>query len=119
METRGTIRTGHAGAAVSVSGTSWFDQEFGSNQLAGDQIGWDWFGVHLGDGRDLMLYFLRKRDGSREAASSGTLVEKSGRTRHLALAEIGIEVLSHWKSEKSGGRYPTAGGSGSPPPVSI
>jgi predicted secreted hydrolase len=33
-------------------------------------------------------------------------VEKSGRTRHLALAEIGVEALSHWKSEKSGGRYP-------------
>ena len=106
LETRGTIRTDRAGAAVPVSGTSWFDQEFGSNQLAGDQIGWDWFGIHLSDGRDLMLYFLRKRDGSHEAASSGTLVEKSGRTRHLALAEIGVEVLSHWKSEKSGGRYP-------------
>jgi len=107
LETRGTIRTGQTGAAVPVSGTSWFDQEFGSNQLAGDQIGWDWFGVHLSDGRDLMLYFLRKRDGSREAASSGTLVETTGRTRHLALAEIGVEVLSHWKSEKSGGRYPS------------
>jgi len=43
-----------------VTGTSWFDHEFGSNQLRPDQAGWDWYGLHLSDGRDLMLYLIRK-----------------------------------------------------------
>ena len=40
-----------------VQGTSWFDHEFGSNQLTSNQVGWDWFSLHLSDGHDLMIYF--------------------------------------------------------------
>lgn len=107
LKTSGTIRTAGNKPAVAVSGRSWFDHEFGSNELAADQAGWDWFGLHLSDGRELMLYFLRKKDGSREAVSSGTLVEPDGRSRHLSLAEIKVEALAFWKSPRSGGRYPS------------
>jgi predicted secreted hydrolase len=74
--------------------------------LSQDQAGWDWFSLHLSDGRDLMIYFLRRRDGSIDDASSGTLIEADGRARPLARADISIEVMDHWKSERSGGRYP-------------
>ncbi|OPY05514.1 MAG: Hydroxyneurosporene synthase (CrtC) [Syntrophaceae bacterium PtaB.Bin038] len=91
---------------VPVEGVSWFDQEFSSNALTKDQVGWDWFSIHLSDGRDMMLYFLRKNDGTVETESSGTLVEADGRPRHLELGEIRVETLSTWTSPKSGGRYP-------------
>ena len=107
LATTGILRSAQSGADVPVTGTSWFDHEFGSNQLARDQVGWDWFGVHLTDGRDIMLYFLRKKDGSLEAASAGTLVEKTGQSRQLRLADIQLEVLATWKSPKSGARYPS------------
>ena len=106
LATRGTIATGEPGTLVPVTGTSWFDHEFGSNQLARDQVGWDWFSIHLADGRDLMIYLLRKLDGTLAAASSGTLVEKSGRARHLPLADIKVDVLGRWRSPKSGASYP-------------
>jgi predicted secreted hydrolase len=89
-----------------VKGTSWFDHEFGSNQLKEDQEGWDWFSLHLSDGRDLMIYLLRKKDGSTEPASSGTLIEPEGTFHHLTLADISVSVLDQWKSPRSGGAYP-------------
>ena len=91
---------------VAVEGVSWFDQEFGSNVLSKDQVGWDWFSIHLSDGRDLMLFFLRKKDGTVEKESSGTLVESDGKSRHLKRGEINVEVLGTWKSPKSSGTYP-------------
>jgi len=106
LATRGTIRTPGAPMPLPVEGVSWFDQEFSSNALTKEQVGWDWFSLHLSDGRDLMLYFLRKSDGTVEKESSGTLVEADGRSRHLQLGEIGVEVLATWTSPSSGGKYP-------------
>ncbi len=107
LETRGTLKTKSQQSPVAVKGRSWFDQEFGSNQLTAEQKGWDWFSLYLSDGRDLMIYFLRRKDGSIESASSGTLIEADGKTRHLKLSEINVVVLDRWKSERSGGEYPS------------
>jgi predicted secreted hydrolase len=105
LKTTGTVKTPGGGTAW-VWGTSWFDHEFGSNQLSPEQAGWDWFSLHLSDGRELMIYFLRKKDGALESASSGTLIEKDGSTRHLNLEDIKIAVLGTWKSPRSKGTYP-------------
>jgi len=106
LETTGILRTHQDGALIPVKGTSWFDHEFGSNQLRENQEGWDWFSLHLSDGRDLMIYLLRKKDGSTELASSGTLVEPEGASQHLRLPDISVSVLDRWKSSRSGGKYP-------------
>lgn len=107
LQTEGTIRTSGSRSPVSVRGTSWFDHEFGSNQLAQNQTGWDWFSLHLSSGQDLMMYLLRRKDGTLEPASSGTLVDAAGRAIHLKLSDMTVEVLNHWKSEKSGATYPS------------
>lgn len=107
LATEGTIKTPLSQSTIPVKGTSWFDHEFGSNQLAPDQVGWDWFSLHLSDGQELMVYFLRKKDGSTEPSSSGTLVTRSGNSIHLKRSDISLEVLDYWKSPKSGGRYPS------------
>ncbi len=106
LETKGTIRTELSKNPVAVTGTSWFDQEFGSNVLSPDQVGWDWFGIHLSDGRDLMLFQLRKKDGSIESSSSATIIEQDGTSRHLRENEITVNVMAQWKSPKSSGIYP-------------
>jgi predicted secreted hydrolase len=106
LVTRGTIKTPDSQVPVAVEGVSWFDQEFGSNVLSKDQVGWDWFSIRLSDGRDLMLFFLRKNDGTVEKESSGTLVDPDGKSRHLKRGEINVEVLGTWKSPKSSGTYP-------------
>lgn len=107
LKSEGRIKTPESNSIIQVKGISWFDHEFGSNQLSKDQMGWDWFSLHLSDGHDLMIYFLRKKDGSVEQSSSGTLVKRNGEAVHLKLSEIKLEVLDYWKSPKSGGKYPS------------
>ena len=94
------------GRRVDVRGTAWMDHEFGSNQLTKDQVGWDWLSFQLSDGRDLMLYLLRRKDGSVEPTSSGTLVEADGRATHLRLGDFKFKGTGSWKSERSGAVYP-------------
>jgi len=110
LATKGWIQTELSKNYFAVTGISWFDQEFGSNVLGSDQVGWDWFGIHLSDGRDIMLFQLRKKDGTIEACSSGTIIEKDGSSRHLRQSEISLNVKEHWKSPKSGGTYPARWG---------
>ena len=107
LKTQGTLKLISSGIPQEVEGTSWFDQEFGSNQLTPDQTGWDWFSLHLSDGRDLMIYLLRLKDGSTEPASSGTLVASDGTSRHLRLSDLKVSVLDRWKSPRSKGEYPS------------
>ncbi|PQV62972.1 putative secreted hydrolase [Abditibacterium utsteinense] len=104
LATRGILTLGLE--KLSVSGQSWFDHEFGSSQLSPNQIGWDWFSLQLSDGRELMLYRLRLKNGGIEPFSSGTLVERSGRSRHLKLADFRLTPLSFWKSDATGATYP-------------
>jgi predicted secreted hydrolase len=106
LATEGSIRTESDGPAIPVTGKSWFDHEFGSNQLAHDQEGWDWFSLHLSDGRDIMLYLLRKKGGLTEPVSSGTLVNPDGRSQHLSLKDFSVEIIDRWKSPRSGASYP-------------
>ena len=103
----GLLMTPRLSRPLRVRGVSWFDHEFGSNQLTPDQAGWDWFSLHLSDGKDLMLYFLRRTDESVEPASSGTIVDPSGAARHLTLSEVRLDVLDRWRSQKSRGIYPS------------
>jgi len=107
LATKGWIKTPTLPSPLLVKGRSWLDHEFGSNQLASNQVGWDWFSLCLSNGQDLMIYFLRRSDGSVEPTSSGALVSSDGRTTNLSLSEMSVEVLDHWKSSKTGGKYPS------------
>jgi len=107
LATKGWIKTPTLPSPLLVKGRSWLDHEFGSNQLASNQVGWDWFSLCLSNGQDLMIYFLRRSDGSVEPTSAGALVSSDGRTTNLSLSEMSVEVLDHWKSSKTGGKYPS------------
>ncbi len=104
LATRGSLTV--AGRTFEVSGLSWMDHEFMTNELGPDQVGWDWFSIQLDDGYDLMVYRLRRSDGTIEPASSGTLVLPNGGTIHLPRDAVRPEVLERWKSPRSGAVYP-------------
>jgi len=82
------------------------DHEFGSAELGKDLVGWDWFCLQLDDQRELMLYHLRRTDGSADPASSGTLIDRDGRGHHLTVSEFTLEPISYWTSQTSHARYP-------------
>jgi predicted secreted hydrolase len=95
------------GLALPVTGLTWMDHEFGSNQLAKNQRGWDWFSVQLDDRTELMLYLLRLDNGTLDPNSSGTWVEANGQTRHLTLKDFTVKNSGQsWTSPTSQGRYP-------------
>jgi predicted secreted hydrolase len=106
LATRGTLRLDDE--ALAVTGGSWFDHEFGSSVLEEGTLGWDWFGLQLDDGRELMAFHLRRVGGDLASASAGTLVEPDGTVRHLGHADFAIEALERWTSPRTGASYPSA-----------
>lgn len=105
LETTGTVTVN--GRAVNVAGLSWLDREWSTSALSKDEVGWDWFSLQLSDGRDIMIYRMRRRDGGLDPNSSGSVMT-DGRTRSLRLAEVEVEALSSWKSPSSGAVYPAS-----------
>ena len=94
------------GQTFQVEGESWMDKEFGSNQLAENQVGWDWFSLQLEDGREVMLYHLRDRTGATDFAR-GTLVSETGEVKYLQPEDWKIQTAQHWKSPETGAEYPS------------
>jgi predicted secreted hydrolase len=105
LKTRGTVTLD--GQSWEVDGTSWMDKEISSNQLTEEQTGWDWFGLRLDDGRDLMLYELRTKDGTVDYGK-GTLVSPDREARYLNAADWKLSVTATWKSPETGIVYPAA-----------
>jgi predicted secreted hydrolase len=101
METAGTL-TLH-GTRYTVSGLSWMDHEFSSNVLAPDQIGWDWISLQLADGRALMLYRLRNKNGT--DTRFGSLAAADGSVKYLTASEIEMRG-SGQAAAPSGAKYP-------------
>jgi predicted secreted hydrolase len=104
MPVGGQVRAG--GRALAVEGLAWMDREWSTSALSRDQVGWDWFALQLADGRELMLYRLRRRDGGISPESQGTLVAADGATRVLDRDAVEVVVLDHWTSPRGGTRYP-------------
>ena len=105
LPTHGELRIGDT--LYRVQGDSWLDREWSSSALDSDQAGWDWFALQLEDGRDLMYYQLRNRQGGMHAFSRGTLVEADGGVRTLLPRQVQLTPLRHWQA-RDGTRYPVS-----------
>src|SRR5262249_43815429 len=91
----------------SVSGLAWMDHEFFTHQLEADQIGWDWFSLQLDDNSELMLFQIRRKDGSIDPYSAGTFVDTQGRAVHLRSSDFQLLPESEiWTSPTTGASYP-------------
>ena len=101
-----TGKIGVGAESLAVAGTSWMDHEFSTSQLDSTQVGWDWFSLQLDSNEELMLYQLRRRDGSIEPLSSGTWIGNDGRGAFLARPAFAIEPTGRWESPASGATYP-------------
>ncbi len=104
LESEGTLRQGTE--EISVSGLSWFDHEWATNQLAENQLGWDWFSIQFDDGCELMLFQLRTREGGRDAFSSGTFVDAAGRSQPISSADFTLKPVRFWQNPVRSARYP-------------
>jgi predicted secreted hydrolase len=92
-----------------VSGLSWMDHEFFTQQLEPDQIGWDWLSIQLSDNTELMLFHLRRKDGSIDPFSSGTYVDAQGNSTHLHVEDFLLQPLGEtWASPVTRATYPVS-----------
>jgi predicted secreted hydrolase len=94
LAVRGEIAVG--GRTHAVSGTAWMDHEWFTHQLEAAQSGWDWFSIQLDNNTELMLFQLRRKDGSIDPYSSGTYVDAAGKARHLTAKEFRLTPLEKW-----------------------
>jgi len=100
MATSGRIRIHDE--TFEVSGTTWMDREWSSAILQPNQVGWDWFALHLDNGNKIMAFQVRQEQG--DAYRHAVLIgPKHGKTR---LDVIGMRPTRKWKSPNSGVEYP-------------
>jgi predicted secreted hydrolase len=105
LKTAGTIEMG--GKTLEVEGASWMDHEFFTGGLAANETGWDWLSVQLGDDTELMLYRMRRTDGSVDAASSGSFVDAGGKTEFLSSRDFTMTPAGDaWTSAETKASYP-------------
>lgn len=103
LAARGQLEVG--GERYSVSGLGWLDREWSTSVLGGEQVGWDWFALMMADGRDVMVFRLRRRDQSRDPYDHGVMVAADGTARQLAMADFRLQPLEFWRDER-GVRWP-------------
>ena len=85
------------GAAHVVRGSAWLDREWSTSVLATEYAGWDWFALHLDDGRDLMFYRMRRLDGRPDDYNSGAMIDAEGQAHILAAADFSLTVEERWR----------------------
>ncbi|WP_214020243.1 polyprenyl synthetase family protein [Methanoculleus sp.] len=94
-----------------IEGEAWFDCQAGGDAWfakknrdgRSDPLGWDWCGVNLDDGRNL-LFMHRKNIESGETETKFCVLFEGGDARYLP--DFGLEPLRLWESEKTHIRYP-------------
>ncbi len=95
------------GQRRAVAGSAWLDREWSTSSLDAGVAGWDWLSLQLDDGRELMLYRLRRADGSATPQSYAALIAADGALQILDYAAVEWTPTRHWRSP-AGRRYPVA-----------
>lgn len=91
---------------AAVRGHSWFDREVFTGTLTGQRVGWDWASLQLDDGRDLMVFELRRGDGTVDFGR-GTLVDADGGVTLLTRDQWRWQAVGEWTSPATGNVYPS------------
>ena len=104
LETRGTLTVGKE--TISVRGELWMDHEMSSSQLDEGQVGWDWACLQLRDGREAMVYRMRRKDGTTDPFSTLAWINRDGAVQHVAAKNFNLSPNGAWHSSQSGAEYP-------------
>jgi predicted secreted hydrolase len=95
------------GKKYELSGSAWMDHEFFTHQLEANQAGWDWLSIQLADNSEIMLYQIRRKDGSVDPYSSGTYVDEHGKSTPLHASDFSLTPTGEtWKSPVTRATYP-------------
>lgn len=105
IECRGDVAIGDG--KHEVTGQAWMDHEISSSQLDEGQVGWDWASLQLHDGREIMVYRMRRTDGSSDPAGTTLAwIDKGGTVTHLSASQFTWTATRTWTSPKTKAVYP-------------
>ena len=92
MSAEGTLKIDDQ--TLQVSGSAWFDHQWGApGDVIGDH-GWDWFAIQLDDNRELMIFSLRFQ--GTEALRRGSYTTADCQTTKLMDADITITATGEF-----------------------
>src|SRR5262249_2642631 len=95
------------GREYAVLGPAWMGHEFFTRQLEAGEGGWGWFSIELKDKSGLMLFWLRREEGSLYPVFARTFVDASGKIVHLRATDFELAPASDtWVSRATHARYP-------------
>ncbi len=101
MQATGTMTVD--GQARPVSGTLWFDRQWGYD-ITDPSLKWDWYSLRLDDGSSVMLFVFRDGD---EPVAMGTYIPPAGDPVPLPADAFTIQPTDSWRSPRTGRTYPT------------
>lgn len=88
-----------------VGGAGWFDHQWGNSWVAQNN-GWDWWGVQLDNGTDILLFRQRDLATGKVFFLLATFMDKNGKqtvTKRIVFKE---DPKAIWTSPKTGVKYP-------------
>ncbi|MEO7714857.1 MAG: lipocalin family protein [Capsulimonas sp.] len=102
----GSVDTG-AGAEKIVAGQGWMDHQWGNSWVAQND-GWDWWGVQLTDGTDILFWRQRDLATGKIFFPLATFMDAHGVQTVTKKISFKPDPASYWTSSVTGVRYPTA-----------
>lgn len=100
----GTIDTGSGPEKITV-GQGWFDHQWGNSWVTQNN-GWDWWGVQLDDGTDILFFRQRNLSTGKVFFPLATFMDKDGRQSVTKKIVFRPDPKSLWKSAKTNVTYP-------------
>jgi len=103
MDAEGTLKIDDQ--TLEVTGSAWFDHQWGApGDVIGDH-GWDWFAIQFDDDRELMVFSLRFQ--GTEALRRGSYTTADCQTTQLMDADISITATGEWTSPEYNRTFPS------------
>lgn len=102
----GTVDTGQ-GAETITGGDGWFDHQWGNSWVASNN-GWDWWGVQLNDGTDILFFRQRDLKTGKVFFPLATFMDKDGHQTVTKNIIFTPDKASVWTSPRTGVSYPLA-----------
>lgn len=95
------------GLVIHVTGTAWFDHEWGAAFSSTSPTGWDWYAVELSDGRKFDVSVLKDANGN-TTQTYGTYIAADGSYNAIDPSLIDDQPTGvTWTSPRSGLTYNT------------
>ena len=101
---QGSVDTG-AGPEKITDGQGWFDHQWGNSWVASND-GWDWWGVQLNDGTDILFFRQRDLATGRVFFPLATFMDGQGHQTVTKNIIFTPHTAFNWKSPKTGTTYP-------------